>query len=83
MTGFIAGCGGSMLDSSYRGGYSNLPIQSFAAHQHAKHETLALYILGDLSVGATVATQEHLSNCPKCQDRLPEIRAVIAALRAA
>lgn len=72
-----------MLNSSHRGGGSNLPIQTFAAHQHAKHETLALYILGDLSVRATVATTEHLSRCAQCQERLPEIRAVVAALRAA
>jgi anti-sigma factor RsiW len=72
-----------MYNSSRRRGGSDLPVQSFAAHQHAKHETLALYILGDLSVRATVATTEHLSRCAHCQERLPEIRAVVAALRAA
>jgi anti-sigma factor RsiW len=72
-----------MFNSSHRRGGSDLPVQSLASHQHAKHETLALYILGDLSVRATVATTEHLSRCAHCQDRLPEIRAVVAALRAA
>jgi anti-sigma factor RsiW len=72
-----------MLDSSYRGGYSPLPTQSFAARRHAEHETLALYVLGDLSVRATLATQEHLSSCAQCKERLPGIRAVIAALRPA
>jgi anti-sigma factor RsiW len=61
----------------------NAPAQSFAAHRHAEHETLALYILGDLSVRATIATKQHLSSCVQCQDKLPEVRAVIAALRSA
>jgi hypothetical protein len=34
-------------------------------------------------VRATLATTEHLSYCEECQDRLPEIRAVVAALRPA
>ena len=72
-----------MLGSSYRGGSHAAPMQSLTALRHVKHETLALYILGDLSVRATLATTEHLSYCEECQDRLPEIRAVVAALRPA
>jgi anti-sigma factor RsiW len=65
-----------MLDSANR-----TSIQSFAAHRHAEHETLALYVLGDLSIRAAVATKQHLSSCAQCQEKLPEVRAVIAALR--
>lgn len=50
---------------------------------HAAHETLALYVLGDLSVAATVAISEHLSCCRQCEEQLPGIRAVIGALRTA
>jgi anti-sigma factor RsiW len=57
-------------------------VSAPAETRHAAYETLALYLLGDLSVVATAATSEHLSRCPDCQGRLPQIREVVAALRA-
>jgi len=51
------------------------------ANAHISHEALGLYLLGDLSVGATVAAEEHLSKCARCKRALLEMEAVIAALR--
>ena len=45
-------------------------------------EALGLYVLGDLSVRATVAAEEHLSLCASCKATLPQVEAIIAALRA-
>ncbi len=72
-----------MLETASRGALSPLSTDAFAAHRHAAHETLALYLLGDLTVRAAVATKEHLSSCTECKAKLPEVRAVIAALRCA
>ena len=44
-------------------------------------EALGLYILGDLSVQATVVAEEHLSSCPLCKENLPQVEEVILALR--
>jgi len=66
-----------MKDSS-RYGFRH---QRFAGRPHAKHAALALYILGDLSVGATAIMDHHLAHCRKCNRRLPEVRAVIEALK--
>jgi anti-sigma factor RsiW len=57
-------------------------IKAHGATRHAAYETLALYLLGDLSIRAAAATSEHLSRCPDCQGQLPQIREVISALRA-
>lgn len=48
---------------------------------HITHEALGLYLLGDLSVGATLAAEEHLEKCVRCKRALPQMQAVIAALR--
>jgi anti-sigma factor RsiW len=72
-----------MLDTTSRGASSPLSMNAHAAHRHAAHETLALYLLGDLSVRTAMATKEHLSSCSHCKAKLPEVRAVIAALRSA
>jgi anti-sigma factor RsiW len=48
---------------------------------HMSREALGLYVLGDLSVGATVAAEEHLAKCARCKRALPHMEAVIAALR--
>lgn len=48
---------------------------------HITHEAIGLYLLGDLSVGAMVAAEEHLSKCARCKGKLPQMEAVIAALR--
>jgi len=77
-----------MLETTSRGARpplsrSTLSMDAFASHRHAAHETLALYLLGDLSVRTAVATKEHLSSCTQCKAKLPEVRAVIAALRSA
>jgi anti-sigma factor RsiW len=48
---------------------------------HASRETLALYVLGDLPLIDTIAVQEHLLFCPLCVERLPEMRALVAAFR--
>jgi hypothetical protein len=50
--------------------------------QHVSYETLGLYVLGDLSVRAALAAEEHLAWCSQCNDALPNVKAVIAALRA-
>ena len=72
-----------MLNSVSGGRGPRPSAQLSAAGRHANHETLALYVLGDLSVRATLATQEHLSSCMHCKNKLPEVQAVIAALRPA
>jgi anti-sigma factor RsiW len=66
------------LPRAKSGGYVPAP----GHNRHAAYETLALYLLGDLSIGVAAATSEHLSRCPDCQGRLPQIREVISALRA-
>jgi anti-sigma factor RsiW len=48
---------------------------------HISREALGLYLLGDLSFGAMVAAEEHLSKCSRCKRALPQMQAVIAALR--
>jgi anti-sigma factor RsiW len=53
----------------------------FAKPGHIDYETLGLYVLGDLSVRATAAAEEHLSSCARCKSSLPQVQAVIAALR--
>lgn len=50
---------------------------------HPSRDTLALYVLDDLPLMDTVAVQEHLLFCPLCVERLPEIRALVAAFRSA
>jgi len=49
--------------------------------QHIKREALGLYILGDLPVRDTLATEEHLAFCEHCRDTLDGMAAVVAALR--
>lgn len=50
--------------------------------QHVQHETLGLYLLGDLPLMAALETEEHLSSCARCRAGLHQAEAVIAALRA-
>jgi anti-sigma factor RsiW len=64
-------------------GISRLRAQSASVNRHASYEALALYVLDDLSVKQTAAMQEHLLVCARCVEKLPEIRAVVAALRSA
>jgi len=52
------------------------------AGQHLEPEMLGLYVLGDLSVNTALAVEEHLAWCTRCNDELPNVKAVIAALRA-
>jgi anti-sigma factor RsiW len=49
--------------------------------QHVSREMLGLYVLGDLSVQASLAAEEHLAWCQRCNNELPKVKAVIAALR--
>lgn len=62
---------------------SNLTPRSSktATEIHLNLETLGLYLLGDLSVGATFAAEEHLYSCARCKSRLPQMEAVLTALR--
>lgn len=52
-----------------------------AANRHVSYEMLGLYVLGDLSVEASLAAEEHLAWCARCNRELPRVEAVIAALR--
>ncbi|HUA87433.1 MAG TPA: zf-HC2 domain-containing protein [Bryobacteraceae bacterium] len=56
--------------------------QGLVAGQHLEPEMLGLYVLGDLSVNTALAVEEHLAWCTRCNDELPNVKAVIAALRA-
>ena len=53
-----------------------------ATKRHVEHETLGLYLLGDLPLMAALETEEHLSCCARCRASLHQAEAVIAALRA-
>jgi hypothetical protein len=57
------------------------PSSATPADWHADHETLGLYLLGDLSVLGTLETEKHLSSCRQCEVGLRQVEAVIAALR--
>lgn len=60
---------------------SDLLAAKLSVGPHVSEETLGLYLLGDLSVTATVAAEEHLAWCARCNRKLPKVKAVIAALR--
>lgn len=60
----------------------NYVTSSIPSGKHVSFEMLGLYVLGDLSVPAAVAAEEHLAWCSRCNRELPRIRAVIDALRA-
>lgn len=52
-----------------------------ASGPHVSLETLGLYVLGDLSVQAHLDAEEHLAWCEDCNNKLPNVQAVIEALR--
>jgi anti-sigma factor RsiW len=56
--------------------------RTLAAGEHLGPDTLGLYVLGDLSVDTAAAVEEHLAWCARCNNELPNVKAVIAALRA-
>ena len=56
--------------------------RKLAVGEHLGPETLGLFVLGDLSVDTAVVVEEHLAWCSCCNDELPNVKAVIAALRA-
>ena len=68
-----------MANAGSRRRQTGVDVKSHRIDHHATHETLALCVLGDLSVMATFETGEHLSGCPKCEAKLPRVRAVLAA----
>jgi hypothetical protein len=70
----------SVLD--FRTARQFLPPSTIGSIRHPNYETLGLYVLGDLSLNTTLATEEHLSSCPRCKVQLQQVTDVVAALRA-
>lgn len=69
-----------MLDT--RSARQSKSSSGFVPARHADDGTLGLYVLGDLSLASTLATEEHLSSCQRCKIQLQQVEAVVAALRA-